>query len=158
MEYNNEFGKKKVGDMKQRIPELDLFKGIAILLVVCGHIVLKNWPNALDTHPVYTWIYSFHMPLFFFISGFLIDYTLGGRCLIKSIGKKALSLLVPYFVWCFAIAPFLSKTELPSFVMILTKTDMRYWFVYLLFIYSAFYYVGQMLKRGWKGALGGVFC
>lgn len=64
MEDYMEFNKKEIRDMK-RIPEIDLFKGIAILLVVCGHVVLKNWPGALDTHPVYTWIYSFHMPFFF---------------------------------------------------------------------------------------------
>ena len=144
--------------MKERIQELDLFKGIAILLVVCGHVILKNWPDALDTHPVYIWIYSFHMPLFFFISAFLIDYTFGTRSVLKGIWKKVLVLLVPYFVWCYIISPFIVKTELPSLVFIISNTDPRYWFVYLLFVFSAFYYIGQSVKRGWKGVMGGVFC
>ena len=66
-----------------------------------------------------------------------------------------LALLLPYFSWCFVIAPFITKKEVPSLVGILTNTDMRYWFVYLLFFFSAFYYVGQQIKRGWKGVLGG---
>ena len=46
-----------------RVDWIDLTKGIAIFLMVCGHIGL---PGALSN-----WIWSFHMPLFFLMSGLL---------------------------------------------------------------------------------------
>ena len=47
---------------KKRLNYLDYAKGIGILLVVLGHIYNNS---------VKLWIYSFHMPLFFIISGYL---------------------------------------------------------------------------------------
>ena len=139
----------------KRIAEFDFFKGIAIFLVVVGHVILNNVEGALDSHPVYTWIYSFHMPLFFFISGFLIHHTLGNRSIGTCIKKKFLSLLVPYFVWCFVVAPFVNGESLPTLLYVIAETDGRYWFVYLLFLFSVFYYVGQLKQRNVRGVLGG---
>ncbi len=48
--------------MNSRVDEIDVAKGIGILLVILGHIVPEN------TY-LRTIIYSFHMPLFFFLSG-----------------------------------------------------------------------------------------
>lgn len=64
-----------------RIEWLDSLKGFAIFLVVVGHAVL-GYLRA-GTFPEYQWslqlthdlIYSFHMPLFFLISGFLYKLT-----------------------------------------------------------------------------------
>ena len=47
---------------KQRDAVVDIAKGIGILLVVYGHL----------HNPINTFIYAFHMPLFFFLSGFFI--------------------------------------------------------------------------------------
>lgn len=44
-----------------RLKEFDILKGIGILLVVLGHTGISGLP--------YTYIYAFHMPLFFFVSG-----------------------------------------------------------------------------------------
>ena len=46
----------------QRIQYIDIAKGIGILLVVIGHCI-----NSLSF--LGKWIWSFHMPLFFVISG-----------------------------------------------------------------------------------------
>lgn len=47
----------------QRIKWIDLTKGVAIFLMVCGHTGI---PSLISN-----WIWSFHMPLFFIISGML---------------------------------------------------------------------------------------
>lgn len=45
--------------MKLREHYIDVAKGIAMLLVIIGHItIIPSW--------LYAWINSFHMPLFFF--------------------------------------------------------------------------------------------
>lgn len=50
-----------------RIDWIDLTKGIAIFLMVCGHTSIPL--------PISNWIWSFHMPLFFIISGILFNAT-----------------------------------------------------------------------------------
>lgn len=65
--------------MGKRIEYIDAVKGFAILLVVMGHVdaaIHPDWREILQRSEVgamFWWkiIYSFHMPLFFFISGFL---------------------------------------------------------------------------------------
>ncbi|MFK2101644.1 acyltransferase family protein [Bacteroides fragilis] len=49
--------------MQQRIEYVDYMRGIAIILVVIGHLIQFNgFPTS---NPVFEFIYSFHMPLFF---------------------------------------------------------------------------------------------
>lgn len=55
---------------------IDAVKGILIFLVVIGHVLL----GTLDENIIRYTIYSFHMPAFFFVSGYLLDMErLAGR-------------------------------------------------------------------------------
>lgn len=71
--------------MKERNITLDIMKGIGIILMVIGHsgcpLFLKNF------------IYTFHMPLFFMISGYLITE---GK---PNIIKKIKTLYWPFLFW-----------------------------------------------------------
>ena len=71
--------------LKRRIEEIDIFKGILIILVVIGH--------ATSQYNMY--IYQFHMAAFFFISGFLS--TIENAGFIKFVYKKFMSLKLPLF-------------------------------------------------------------
>lgn len=64
---------------------IDFLKGIGIILVILGHHknILTNW------------IYSFHMPLFFILSGV---FHKNEESFFKFIKKKSKGLLVPYYV------------------------------------------------------------
>ena len=79
-----------------RIHWLDVAKGFAILLVVLGRISFL--PTAIRAV-----IYSFHMPLFFFLSGFLLFRKEERFGLFLK--KKAKTLLWPYY--CFLLIQFL---------------------------------------------------
>ena len=65
-------------DFTARVSWVDTAKGFGIILVVFGHALrglvnsdLMEWtPTA---RYVDTWIYAFHMPLFFFISGLFLS-------------------------------------------------------------------------------------
>lgn len=48
--------------MKQRIDYIDRMKGMAIFLVVMGHVYGMVFNQSEDV--TYKWISSFHMPLF----------------------------------------------------------------------------------------------
>lgn len=87
--------------MINRIAWLDALKGFAIFTVVLGHCVTDCL--ASNTFPkdkemlqiVYDFIYSFHMPLFFLISGYLFYLT-------KSYRKyeiKVIDFMIIYLLW-----------------------------------------------------------
>lgn len=88
---------------------LDNLKVFATLLVVLGHVgVFYSGLGVLEFEQnevirVMTWlIYSFHMPLFFFISGVIYEICIEKgkyRKAGKFIGKKGKRLIVPYVFW-----------------------------------------------------------
>lgn len=84
--------------MSQRITWIDCWKGIAILSVVAGHILDAN---------ISDYIFWFHMPLFFFISGFLYKEKHQHLSFFK---RKFFHLIVPYI-------SFLILFSLPSFAI-----------------------------------------
>lgn len=60
------------GGLKQRFAYIDRTKGLAILLVVLGHLIARNSPPGPGTEVyllVKEYIYVFHMPLFLAVSG-----------------------------------------------------------------------------------------
>ena len=81
--------------MKQRLHYFDILKGIAIFLVVMGH-VLTMCVRDIDRAAVFKFIGEIHMPLFFFISGwFTFKAAADGHVRVLSIGRRALQLLLP---------------------------------------------------------------
>ncbi|MBS6411217.1 MAG: acyltransferase family protein, partial [Tannerella sp.] len=69
---------------------IDIAKGIAILLVVLGH--LQN--------PINKYIYAFHMPLFFFLSGMFVKE----MSLKDTICQNGYRLLLPFiFYYLYAV-------------------------------------------------------
>lgn len=56
-------------EIMERLVYVDLLKGIAIILVVMGHMFepYTDWLHS----PINQMIYSVHMPLFIFLSGFV---------------------------------------------------------------------------------------
>jgi fucose 4-O-acetylase-like acetyltransferase len=81
--------------MSKRIEYLDIARGIGILLVVLGH----NDFEAISVF-VHQVIYSFHIPLFFFLSGYFINTSIPFFDFFK---KRFSSLLKPYFFIIFLI-------------------------------------------------------
>lgn len=81
--------------MKERIKWIDILRAIAIIFVVIGHTLTEG--------EVQTYFYSFHIPLFFFISGMLFKNK--EEKFATFLIKKIKQLLVPYF--CFGIVSIL---------------------------------------------------
>lgn len=91
--------------MSKRIQWIDNLKGFSILLVLLGHSFISE--------DLYRFIYTFHMPLFFAISGYLFknDSLENTK---EYVNKKAKSLLVPYAV--FAVLSFPIGLILPNYM------------------------------------------
>ena len=76
-----------------RLHYLDLARGAGIILVILGHISYLGEGSRI-------FIVSFHMPLFFVISGLLIFLKKeDGRPLSHSLKNKALRMMVPYYLY-----------------------------------------------------------
>ena len=86
----------------QRLVFLDIAKAICIILVVIGHYHPDNSPEWYNV--IWKFIYSFHMPLFMFASGYIYIATKREHETYKGfIGKKVKRLMVPYLVTSFLI-------------------------------------------------------
>lgn len=87
---------------RKRLMDIDRAKGIAIFLVVLGHISIPGVEPAwmADTRGL---IYSFHMPLFMYLSGFVFFYTKAqfktGDAYPSFFVNRAERLLIPFFVF-----------------------------------------------------------
>lgn len=75
-------------DLKKRDPTFDIMRGIGILLVVLGHAGF----------PFSGWIYLFHMPLFFMLSGWFFKPADSSAGLLHSLLNKIKTLWLPFVV------------------------------------------------------------
>lgn len=74
--------------MVNRIEFIDIAKGVTILLVIVGHV--STLPSLMKGT-----IYSFHMPLFFMLSGYFLKINEN----VKSLAKRMVStVLLPYVI------------------------------------------------------------
>lgn len=78
---------------------IDNIRGFAIFLVVVGHCIMRFYETdaAFINNYWFRLIYSFHMPLFMFVGGWVAWLTFDGT--LKKLKKRALALLIPFVVW-----------------------------------------------------------
>ena len=84
--------------MKERVHWIDIAKGIAIVLVVIGHVVSSYHGSGLyiDNQMfnfISQFVYSFHMALFMILSGYLVNL---GKKKEGSKGKRILQVIINY--------------------------------------------------------------
>lgn len=89
--------------MRNRNAYIDVVKGIAIILVVLGHTIqfgskFHEHPAYFE-NPVFMLIYSFHMPLFMMISGYLFYHSVCRHPLKHNLKTRITHLFVPVFAW-----------------------------------------------------------
>ena len=73
-----EASRSRAAPRPARARRLDLYraKGIAILLVVLGHIVAREQPPGVEWYEPFRYaIYRFHMPFFLYLSGTVVVLT-----------------------------------------------------------------------------------
>lgn len=123
------------GKIGERIAYIDELKGLAIILVVLGHIV--DGEEAFRS--LYQFIYSFHMPLFMFLAGCttFISYQRSEMSNIKFIWKRFANIMIPYFAWAFLYPIiFCRPIEMIDWQNIICKvfiTNRMFWFLPVLF-------------------------
>ena len=91
-----------------RLSDLDRAKGLAILLVVFGHLVARRSPADVGWYdPLRIAVYLFHMPLFMYLSGYVTFLSGAARTPASGWGRlarrRAARLLVPFLAFGLAI-------------------------------------------------------
>ena len=94
------------GNVTQRISWIDNAKALGIIAVFYGHIVAKIFVTyAIPTAGLQLkLIYSFHIPLFFLLSGYLVKET-HHRNLFMFMKNKFMTRIVPFFFFNILILP-----------------------------------------------------
>lgn len=131
--------------MKERNTSIDAVKGIAIVLVMLGHVFVHNH---MEDPYVYDFIKAVQMPLFMIISGYLCGQ---GRKISdvktygKVMGRRAVSYLVPFFVWLTVMH---LENLAEAYRQIFFRLDYGLWFLAVLFILTFMAYTAQLAAAG----------
>ena len=121
-----------------RIAYIDYIKCFAMYLCIWGHM-LQNGTMCLNTidwqnDKLFLFIYSFHMPVLFFISGLLfkVNHFPSFFDLLK---RKAKTLLLPSYTWNYTIYFVILILQVFSFQVDLPNRSRfaPYWFIMALF-------------------------
>lgn len=145
---NNLFGGGKTPQSKstKRIGYIDAIRGFTILLVVMSHVSGFGLGfNGSNTFSYRIIVESFFIPLFFFISGFVLYKTDRIWTVINTwkflVGKVSFLLVAPLI---FMLA--LSQVKGNTFIEILfSNMKGGYWFTFSLFEYYVIYAVSRQL-------------
>ena len=138
-----------------RISWIDMAKGYGTILVIYAH---------LGVGPLWTWIYSFHLPLFFFLSGYVFNTK---HNLKDFLFKKMKSIVIPYF--CLGIPMYLFRETYTLLIagnfslaeacyhfkqLLLQQRFWTLWFIACLFCLNiAFYAIAKLFRNEWQIAL-----
>ncbi len=146
--------------MRERLQWVDYAKGIGIFLVVFGH-VLRSLVNSSMLEQsalvgfVDQWIYGFHMPLFFFISGLFVQRSLA-KPFKHFVLDKLYVIAYPYFLW--SVLQTLLQIVVSRYTTInhpVSLSDiwkigyqpiLQFWFLYTLFAILLVYGIFHKLK------------
>jgi fucose 4-O-acetylase-like acetyltransferase len=123
--------------MKERILWIDYAKGYAIIIMVIAHYI--NTPIAIEK-----WIYTFHMPLFFFLSGYLTSsFPVQNKCIY--IYKRFKALMIPYITFGFIMMG-VELLVKPEYALNTSILNILYyvakpatWFFFMLFLLDCIY-------------------
>ena len=114
-----------------RNSSIDAIKGVAIVLVMIGHVFVHNH---MEDPYIYDFIKAVQMPLFMIISGYLCGQ---GRKISdlktygKVLGKRAIAYLMPFFSWL-TLMHWNNLAE--AYKRIFFELDFGLWFLAVLFI------------------------
>jgi fucose 4-O-acetylase-like acetyltransferase len=136
---------------KGRIDYLDGLRGLAIFLMVMGHVLAwifsdcqKAFDSNLSCGLVWKFIYAFHMPLFMFVSGYFFRFSNEESLLqnaLNLIYKKFVALLIPF-------------ATMGYLLWVVRDNGVEYWFLRTLFelfvLCLPFYIVSNKINKNNK--------
>ena len=130
--------------MKKRIGWIDSLRGIAMFFVIFGHAFYRR------NNKIRNYIYSFHMPAFMAISGYLAfrpSKKSDKGSLLSSIIRRFRQLIIPFVLWTLLLL--LIKTGLSVGVIkdYFFYPDKGLWFLWVLFFITVIFIIGGRISE-----------
>lgn len=138
----------------KRIEYIDILKFFGILFIYAGHYTTS-------AGLLYPFVFAFHVPLFFFISGCTETFNRETH-IGKNIWKKVTGILLPFYLFAFAaiVVKALVSGGTPGtvrdYLILIAKGCIRntyfassLWFLSCLFIVSVLFELMKLLKSRW---------
>lgn len=150
---------------------LDILKGMAMSCVLLGHVIqLCNGEEyasseAFFANPVYKFIYSFHLPVFAIISGYLVGMSMERRSVEENIIRKSKQLLLPILSLMLLYAVLSTvfalirgdRVEVIVFLRSLASGLESFWFLWAIFLaFMAVAFVRRLSTTVWTDVLWSV--
>lgn len=88
-------------DTLNRIGYIDIAKCVAIVSVVVGHVLaydLYGFDTVWKQSLLMSFIYSYHMPLFMFLSGLVSIIAIQKSAVLNDVIKRIRILLIPFII------------------------------------------------------------
>ncbi|MCI9313672.1 MAG: acyltransferase [Lachnospiraceae bacterium] len=157
--------------MKSKSSEVNILRGIAFCLVLLGH----SFPDAgfgyINSYTEFSreYIYSFHMPLFFIISGFCMESLLSSRQtdIKKEVVKRSKRLLIPYLFYSYIVI--IPKLMFNSYmhneikktvvweILLGKSSSTTLWYLWNLFMINVFFLlISRITSKKWIWLLAGL--
>lgn len=144
--------------LKKRLDYIDIAKALGMLIIMWGHIAVSK---------SVTFVYAFHIPLFFFLSGmvFVQDKYPDFKSFVK---RRIQTLIIPYIIYSFitwaiwALFSYATHAKVDSYWMPLLQTfiaqgsegylvhNVPLWFVSCLFMVELAYFWISKLSDIWN--------
>ncbi|WP_296260845.1 acyltransferase [uncultured Phocaeicola sp.] len=127
---------------RKRVGEIDYLKSVCILLMIAFHLVFFS-----DKYPlVKQWVYTFHMPVFLILSGYLMRIEKPPREFLRAMGW----IFIPYlimetgYVVMSAVLPVRDKVDALSIGLVFDKLFLHpmgpYWYLHTFLLCGLTYY------------------
>ncbi len=133
-------------ELKTRDYGIDWLKALAIVLMVLGHAIQYSLVSNFDSNIIFRLIYSFHMPLFIFVSGYLISSGKNSSFLWKQFKL----LIIPFLLWMVLYSFYYRRMDLHNGNWSILSTYylqvFRFpgkgglWFLWALYVIDVFYF------------------
>jgi fucose 4-O-acetylase-like acetyltransferase len=146
---------------KERNELIDILKGFSILLVVLGHSVQYNQPEEFDQNILFRFIYSFHMPLFMYLAGYVAKMSFDGAT--KQLVSRIRTLLLPFLSWFLVSYLFTwlinygAQPHLPDlgkrFLLLIQNPGRGLWFLWTLFAIYIILFVSIKISKKHTAAI-----
>ena len=111
-----------------------------------GHVLVCFYHDNYIERVDFKIIYSFHMFLFIFISGYLVPF-IGSNVTFHWVKKRFIRLMVPYIVWT-AIFGFVSAKKFTLYNYFMALIEPSFWFLIVLFLCDISYWFINKITQG----------
>lgn len=136
--------------VKERLIWADSLKGILIILVILGHAMQECLGEKVFANHLWNIIYSFHMPAFMAISGYL-SFRIGNKYKYSIVlWRRFRQLVIPFLIWTIINKCVHGTFTLLSIWEIIYDPSKGLWFLWVLFLIYVFFNFGLWLSDKFK--------